>query len=822
MALPTIVLNNETGSDITLAQLNVVVPGSGSIDVSGANSTDEILNDTELQDRLGAGDISVTYNGVDLTVAQSQSKILPQQALDILHNLNAVTDPSVSDDEDAGYSSGSLWINTTTRNEFRLIDPSPGSASWLELSASNNKIVLIRESNGNRSSFATITGALAAASSGDVVEVGPGTYAESFTVPSGVTLQGISEGADAIISGSADTGTRVTLSDQSVFDGFFVNLPTDATPAITFSGAGATQAFVKSCALFGNGASGIGISNTGSGMLTVFETRYVGGSCNQAILVSSGSAEISDFTVTGGTVSRGVEVSGSSSAIILEYLVDPSVTMTRGCHFQDSCNVQGSALLLDSPVTAVYIANSGPTVSLISSVLRGSTFDLEVDSGASTGTLNFVACELSSDRVSIPAGYLSTANVTISFQDTKEGDEGFRIVGELSTGVPERGSEASFGEGDSYSRGMVVLNYTGATAGSDGSFNADVSAAAASPSGSTFGFPSGAVGDTIVWGSSLEDTSDTLKHWGLKLLQTTAMSTDGVVIWEIWDGSAWAEIGVLDVENSELYRYANLVFIRANSDEQIRYGIDRSTTWVSKSLNGNDLFWSRVRIITAPTTSPVFQQSKLHASRLETNPDGTLEFFGTARFSDTLAISGNVFGEAGGVTTANVPVGSGGAPTGWIQQLKNSLMNGNGDAVTIQYILPRGIDTSFPLTVVFTYASSVTATNVTLIGSLIPLEVSGVLVADPTGGITPVPRAEADTETLTAKPGQADTQIGVESAPNKVHRVEFGPFDISDYYEGDLICIRLELDNDGAPGNTDIAIFNIEVNGVKWTMGERL
>ncbi len=130
MALPTITLNNETASDINLTQLAVTVPASGSETVSDFDLTDEILNDEQLQTELAAGNLTVTYNGVTLTVAQSQAKILPQQALDILHNLSAIVDPTVTDDDEAGYSIGSIWVNTVTLRSFQCVDDATGAAIW--------------------------------------------------------------------------------------------------------------------------------------------------------------------------------------------------------------------------------------------------------------------------------------------------------------------------------------------------------------------------------------------------------------------------------------------------------------------------------------------------------------------------------------------------------------------------------------------------------------------------------------------------------------------------------------------------------------------
>ncbi len=152
MALPTITLNNETASDIDLTQLAVLVPASGSVTVSDFDLTDEILNDEQLQTELAAGNISVTYNGLTLTVAQSQAKILPQQDLDILHNLSAVIDPTATDDEDAGYSAGSFWVNTVTRRSFQLINAAAAAAIWRS-SAGNSAILAW----GNRTVSGTAT-----------------------------------------------------------------------------------------------------------------------------------------------------------------------------------------------------------------------------------------------------------------------------------------------------------------------------------------------------------------------------------------------------------------------------------------------------------------------------------------------------------------------------------------------------------------------------------------------------------------------------------------------------------------------------------------
>jgi hypothetical protein len=131
MALPTIVLNNATGSAIELKQLAVIVPASGSVTVSDYDTPAEVLNDEELQVELDAGNITVTFQGAALTSEQSKALIQPITALDIKHNLTAVVIPDPATDDDvAGYSVGSQWINTATRDVFLCVDNTTGAAVW--------------------------------------------------------------------------------------------------------------------------------------------------------------------------------------------------------------------------------------------------------------------------------------------------------------------------------------------------------------------------------------------------------------------------------------------------------------------------------------------------------------------------------------------------------------------------------------------------------------------------------------------------------------------------------------------------------------------
>ena len=75
-----------------------------------------------------------------------------------------------------------------------------------------------------------------------------------------------------------------------------------------------------------------------------------------------------------------------------------------------------------------------------------------------------------------------------SYINSKGGDEGFNIIGELHVGSQDRPAESTFGEGDSYNDNMICY-----TSGIVDGVNAvrNVTTIAQSNTGSTFPFPSG-------------------------------------------------------------------------------------------------------------------------------------------------------------------------------------------------------------------------------------------------------------------------------------------------------------------------------------------
>ncbi len=599
-------------------------------------------------------------------------------------------------------------------------------------------------------------------------------------------------------------------------------------------------------AVLGLIATGTGLNQTGIGSTVTF-SNFVMRNLQTGFKISNGAmlcddVEISelDSISTGFDVSNGAVLSvalnrtiDDATAAIL-FKVDGSGTILNlsGPTIVDSINVttflkidngafaEVLSAVVDGPTTGVELDNAS-AISSVGSTFRNTTTDINVLDTASI--LNFVGAKLDKNKLVFPDGF---KNENMLFQDNTEDEEATKIYGDLFVGRPENGTVLCTGEGEPSTRGMEVLTTDDtATSTTDGGNFIDVTAAAKSPSGSTFSFQGVTADHTILLASTLNDGTDLIKHPGVFILQTTAAVevTPKSFVFEYWDGAAWETIAVMSIEEVMSYRYGNEVFIRANTREHIRYNNDINSSWTKKTINGTNAFWSRIRIATTVTTAPVFEQFRLHANFGEFADDGYSRYYGRGRFRQTLLAAGNVYSETGGIANFNLPIGSGGLPTGWTHRGNNQQFNGNGDAIYMQFVLPRGIDTSSSMEVAMYYIPEQAgpAGDASFIIGALPIESQGVLEADPTGGTTPVERTLANTVTVTANAGQATTISTPVGDNTRIQRIVSDPVDISDFYEGDMMFIRIEMDDDGTD-NQDVFALSVEINGVVWALGERL
>lgn len=679
----------------------------------------------------------------------------------------------------------------------------------------------------------TIGGALAATASGDAVLVRPGAFAESsLVVPTGVAL--VSEGGASVtsITGAAATGTRITVSAGARFEGFTVTIPNDASAAVACPHA-AGVATINYLTLNGTGGAGIGLLLSNTGKVICAEVRYGSGDCDAIIEATAGILALDACHVPGsaGAVAVGIRLSGGARGqIIHPNMGAPSIV--SGVQVFDAIFI-GIGVNLFNMTNAIRISDNTADIRITGGLLEAVTNNILVDPGL-TGAGGVTRIQVQMEpKFSIPSSWIdSDHGWTFFTKSDTTADASLQLWGaDYVVGHPEKGNSSSAGEGTSYSTNNKVLTTDNtASAISNGAGFVDISIAAESKSGSTFTFQGAAAGHAIMWTTTRVDASgDTLKFWGCEIDQTVATTLGGgSFVWEIQTAAGvWSEVDIMASSFSEQYAYANDIFLRASSVEVIRVGIDGAATWPETTIDGTLGHWMRVRIANTITTEPEFERLRLLPSYAVTNPQGQQGAQGLAQWKSQLFGVGNVWGEiaGGGAVDVTIAVGSGAAPTGWNQKLKKARFNSNGDSISFQFQIPDSICTAYPLYFDLFYSSaggSPITTGPTMILSVLPLAVGGVDIADAGGAIVPVARAATAAEVFTSKAAETISVVGVVGAVTQTQqKMRFGPFSIADYYQGDAVILRLEMDDDGSP-NQDVSVWTLATEGVRFSQGGRL
>lgn len=543
-------------------------------------------------------------------------------------------------------------------------------------------IITVAISGGVHTSIAT---ALGVASSGDTIIVYPGTYTEpAMTIPAGVVVNGIDR-QNCIISASDINNPLFTAgSGTSIFN---LTLQGVTNDACILDNSTATNNHFENL-IFKTSQEGIKISGV--------NTR-----CFVDNIIAESTITRALYSISTGT--GGIVIHGIFSDAITTLQADSGgiwsfdVFITGGTNGAYANGGEIDLHTLDArDVTNVIRLNNSGRIEGEGIEVHGTntTWDiLQEDSGSS---LDITSGILTSDKISA----IDFEKLLITYDDKKEGDEALQIFKEFHVGLAECGKESVFGEGDSYTRGMLV--YTENTS----NVFVDVSMEARSFSGSTFTFTGVAADNFIYVASSLANSIDKLQHLGIKAsIQAAAVLGAGEIVAEYWNGSAWTEFNHMSVdETSQHLPHAKDIFERTGF-EQIRYNNLIKSDWtkndpISPAL-GTTYFWIRYRIKTAITTAPIFEQWKLHSNRMESNDDGWTEFFGNARPITTISWdynSAQPFGNSPGNQDLFVLNKTEEYEELGIGRVENSFADNSVSRVALVKFAPYDLDTSTPLT----------------------------------------------------------------------------------------------------------------------------
>lgn len=231
------------------------------------------------------------------------------------------------------------------------------------------------DTTGKRNSlpFATISAALAAAQSGDVVQVFPGTYVETFTIPSGVAVIGVNQD-NCIVSKTVNTATDlVTMSDNTSLEDLTLTLSSNShvfLRGVVFPGTSTVNSDLTNVflAVDNSGASTGGTSN-------VYGIHSNG----------TGSPREDQIAIRNCTIAVASAGLGNKRGVMCDTTGDVHM---RASNIVVTNNGGGSAIGAET-------ANAGAALTLRTSTVNGQTADISQTAGVltvvSTDLLNATA-----------------------------------------------------------------------------------------------------------------------------------------------------------------------------------------------------------------------------------------------------------------------------------------------------------------------------------------------------------------------------------------------------------------------------------------------
>tara|TARA_S200002703_G_scaffold24300_2_gene21101 strand:+ start:11408 stop:13843 length:2436 start_codon:yes stop_codon:yes gene_type:complete len=779
-------------------------------------------------------------------------------------NSTTIDATTISGDTFVGDGSGLTGINTTINTQNIL---------WVDSIFGDDGTAL---PNRQDKPYLTIGAALTDAPiTGSTVIVRPGTYPEEgLVVNSNVSL--VSEGGWQVTtigpSPASATTDIIELKQNAYVEGVSVNVPQGSFSGIFASNAAGTNS-AYNVTFYGNGttgSTGVGLFKSGGGKLIGTGIRVEGGGIQDCLKVDSGvlalegihipqsSGSIENVllvTTSGGTLAGRAQMLSFNSG---NNNVTNVVKTTGGV-----TGVIPTALIFTPNIFNATNAYAGDgefeTLNMLGGRFENVTYAVKLDlaGSAQESTYRINANHQPLYLYNKEAAALGEFSLVFTQQSTDTFDSSFNIFGaeQMSVGFAERGTSVSIGRGAPYTTGMVVLTTDDtASSSSDGGNLTDVSDEATSKTGSTFTFQGAGSNHTILVGVRRQSLNgDPLKFYGLETFVSSQASSGGTYVFESWNGSQWVEVMGMCSSVDKGFSYGTDYFIRPNTDEFVRVGLDEfiespiadfgvsAVTWSNKTINSVDAYWLRIRISTDVTgTLPNFERFKILDSIYSFSKNGVPSAKGLAQFRKTINLNGNIWsGNAAGMGTAlasyDRTVGTGG--NAYTHYFNDSLIEGASDSVSIQFPLPIGTCTAFPLTLKLVMeapngnntAIDNGGNTIQLTTSVLPQPLIGTLIADSSGGTEPIKRTIAQTSTIISQnpfsntvtvlpEGYVPSTTTWQDLDNQIFEIDLGQVNVQSIYEGDIVLVNINVSTLDSTG--EVAIYSLIVEGVSHQDGK--
>lgn len=677
--------------------------------------------------------------------------------------------------------------------------------------------------------FTTIGAALTAAAvltpaNGSPVQilVSPATYTETITIGSWIMLTAIGSGGQTRITPLLSTDTVVTGLANSVVTGFQLFGANGAGGRGYGSSsdlARVEDCFALNCETGFEAHTTLGIRviavNCVAARPNAGVTMVNGFACADGAQIhcfvcralgTSASLITSGFLASNGAASETHVHLGAAVACINGFhadgaLVECHAARVFGCTNQRRIGPIASSTLREGATIGRAVA---PNLDLLND---GATSAWEPNGGVE---VDIALITLVSDLV---------VSGTVGQAQTAEADASVRAFSDYSMGHPERPSLLAAGQGHATTYEMVTFQYDNSAA--SGSRFTDITAAAASRTGSTFGFPGTTqTTDAILWGVP--------RTWsGLNCVMGTAMSADGFLRWEFWDGAAWVEmlpggtrgsgISVRESVAGPALEYLANIAWEATNPQIIQFTTELGAWTADDNVlddvpnTGINRFWVRVRPDVLPTTFPLLQQTRIIYSSVV---DGAVSTFltGTARLRQAITFFSNLFvGAFGSVPSGQNLSFSANTNAGF----ENNSFSGNGlNRIGIAFPIPPQFDLSSPIEVEVEWApTSAAAGNVEWQFDY-GVSPEGAFAARSSFGGT---LADFNDTQITASGGVAD----ISQVNTFMLRVPQGNPQVDD-----MLFFMLQRDGSGGnPNDTTSAaavIRRVSVTGLIWRYGKNV
>lgn len=497
-------------------------------------------------------------------------------------------------------------------------------------------ITVSKDGNGDYTTIkSALTDANARAASGIrcCVNVNPGTYIEAnpMTVGEGVSLIGQGSYLQCVVAPTNPNTHIMELHVRGLIEGIsFYGAAGPSGKAIYYNGNGGSSttalALVRECGVqyCKTGIYAMGGRTIKNNSLTVqtlgIKTNPSQG-VNIGVLVEDDTEVLlvnyrtfSNATTPLGTA---VKVDGPDAhCLITDSIVDGG---TVAIHNTNDSQCEVRATHIRGVGTGVIIDSTQTSTEITTSKIESSVYDVDIQA-TSAAHIAIIASDMNMLNINNPNG-LSITGVIF---DDEYGDNGVRVMGELSVGSVTHPSEAVFGAGDSYTHTMKVFTNDNLEAGTWTDYTSSAILLGSNPFSA---FSGTAAGNCLYIGSDYI-------FYGLKIKVDSIGITSGesdYIVLEYYNGTTWTNVSSMWSEaDAPYYTHSQEHFDHANMSYQVRFNC--GITWNTKyTCNSVSKYWCRFRIVSALTTIPTVDQIKIHSNRIEINKDGFVEYFGDAR-----------------------------------------------------------------------------------------------------------------------------------------------------------------------------------------------